>query len=158
MKLLPFAFDMPADLLVRPSQLVLALFKYSGLVRSSQVFSHRVWDARQMQLPEQINYCHVMDGRGADVWCVLVTVLPGDDSAHRQLLMLIHRMHLCWLAAGGEMHIWSALNYLVKMCSDEGGSICTHSWKRFMMKFMIHMDTRQADKVCLITHPSGPQH
>ncbi len=26
------------------------------------------------------------------------------------------------------------------------------------MKFMIHMDNRQADKVCLITYPSGPEH
>lgn len=26
------------------------------------------------------------------------------------------------------------------------------------MKFMIHMDNRQADKVCLITYPAGPEH
>lgn len=26
------------------------------------------------------------------------------------------------------------------------------------MKFMIHMDNRQADKVCLITNSSGPEH
>lgn len=26
------------------------------------------------------------------------------------------------------------------------------------MKFMIHMDNRQADKVCLITYPFGPEH
>lgn len=26
------------------------------------------------------------------------------------------------------------------------------------MKFMIHMDYRKADKVCLITYPSGPEH
>lgn len=34
----PFVFDMPADLLVRPNQRVLVLFKYVGLVRSFQVF------------------------------------------------------------------------------------------------------------------------
>lgn len=27
----------------------------------------------------------------------------------------------------------------------------------FLMKFMIHMDNRQADKVCLITCPSGSE-
>lgn len=27
----------------------------------------------------------------------------------------------------------------------------------FLMKFMIHMDNRQADNVCLITYPSGPE-
>lgn len=26
------------------------------------------------------------------------------------------------------------------------------------MKFMIHMDNRKADKVCLITDSSGPEH
>lgn len=26
------------------------------------------------------------------------------------------------------------------------------------MKFMIHMDNRQADNVCLITYPFGPEH
>lgn len=26
------------------------------------------------------------------------------------------------------------------------------------MKFMIHMDNRQADNVCLINYPTGPEH
>lgn len=38
-----------------------------------------------------------------------------------------------------------------------GVSAVTHE-RGFLMKFMIHMDNRQADKVCLITYPSGPEH
>lgn len=152
-QLLPFVFDMPAEsagaaettrasaLQIRRPHQIIPSFPPESETSNRDNYVNRLTNAQIMM-------------RWAILCLLSVIIHPGDDTVHREGAFDASP----YSAYGREIHNSSEMILITfSKCAQIKVGVSAVTQQRLLLKFKIHMDTRQADKACLISYPFGPK-